>query len=835
MIYQLGKKLSGQKSILVKAAAAVALLVLMGADQTVYGKTTEKKPLNVSGVYPHLAMYNNHGECGTGAVVPWANRLWVITYSPHMPNGSSDRLHEITPDLELIIRKESVGGTPANRMIHGESGQLNIGAYFIDEKGMVRVISPKVMPGRLTGTARHLTDPENKLYIATMEEGLYEVDVNTLDVNWLVEDGNGRKKSKLFSKIGRSKLPGYHGKGLYSGQGQLLYSNNGEHGGKALRDPTTVSGALAKWDGKKKDWSLILREQFTEITGPSGIKPSADNVNDPIWAMGWDHGSVILRLLEDEKWSTYRLPKSSFSYDGAHGWNTEWPRIREIGTGNELLATMHGTFWNFPKTFSRENSAGIKPRSSYLKVVGDFARWGDYVVLGCDDSAQKEFLNTRTIKNAEAAPLASNSNLWFVKPERLNNLGPALGSGSAWLNEKVKRHQVSDSYLFSGYDRRMLHLSHSSKKAVTFTLEIDVKGNNEWRRLTKLTVPAKGYVAHIFKESDRGQWIRIKAGSSAGNVTACFSYASDDSRTARAAEIFEGLATKRTEKVLGGTMRGLDYKNRTLGFVSENNFNEEHRFYEIDAAMNFLDKPKSKFYKKVIEAKSPDINKIPVTVDGNSVLVVQDKMRWRLPIAQIKSMSGLSSARIAREVATERDLLNIAGTFFELPARNAGGFKHLRPIASHGFEIHDYSSYRGLLVMTGIDVNAKGSRIYKNKAGSAGVWAGVIDDLWEMGKPVGVGGPWSKSAVVSGKPSDAYLMYGYQDKRVEITTGKNCVVKIQVDPTGNGEWHTYKSINCKKNVVQNLVFPDGFNAHWVRLVASEDTKATATFYYNITN
>jgi hypothetical protein len=31
-----------------------------------------------SGIYPHLSYLNNEGECGTGAVVPWADRLWVI-------------------------------------------------------------------------------------------------------------------------------------------------------------------------------------------------------------------------------------------------------------------------------------------------------------------------------------------------------------------------------------------------------------------------------------------------------------------------------------------------------------------------------------------------------------------------------------------------------------------------------------------------------------------------------------------------------------------------------------------------------------------------------------
>src|SRR5947208_4019945 len=91
-------------------------------------------PLEVSGRYPHLAMFNTKGECGTGAVVPFADRLWVITYAPHEPKGSDDKLYEIEADLKRTIRPESVGGTPANRMIHTESNQLIIGPYFIDEK-----------------------------------------------------------------------------------------------------------------------------------------------------------------------------------------------------------------------------------------------------------------------------------------------------------------------------------------------------------------------------------------------------------------------------------------------------------------------------------------------------------------------------------------------------------------------------------------------------------------------------------------------------------------------------------------------------------------------------
>ncbi len=63
-----------------------------------------QQPKEISGIYPHLAMFNDEGECGTGAVVPWAGRLWVITYGPHLPFGSSDKLYEVTPELRQKTR-----------------------------------------------------------------------------------------------------------------------------------------------------------------------------------------------------------------------------------------------------------------------------------------------------------------------------------------------------------------------------------------------------------------------------------------------------------------------------------------------------------------------------------------------------------------------------------------------------------------------------------------------------------------------------------------------------------------------------------------------------------
>jgi len=84
-----------------------------------------------------------------------------------------------------------------------------------------------------------------------------------------------------------------------------------------------------------------------------------------------------------------------------------------VGTEShpDYLMTMHGMFWDFPGTFSAGNSRGIRPRSAYLKVIGDYTRWNQGLVFGADDSAQREFLNKRGVKGGIEGPGQSNSNL----------------------------------------------------------------------------------------------------------------------------------------------------------------------------------------------------------------------------------------------------------------------------------------------------------------------------------------------------------------------------------------------------------------------------------------
>jgi len=783
-----------------------------------------------SGIYPHLAYYNNQGECGTGAVVPWAARLWVVTYSPHKPMGSDDKLYEIDEDLNIIARPESVGGTPANRMIHRESQQLFIGPYVIDRRRNVRVIEPRTMPGRLTGNARHLTDPAGKIYYATMEEGFYEVDVRSLAVRELYPDGN------RTGDVAGALLPGCHGKGLYSGQGRLIYANNGRRGAIALKDPDIRSGCLAEWDGK--DWHVVRQNQFCDVTGPGGIYGNENPETDPIWSIGWDRRSLILMLRDEGTWHSFRLPKASHCYDGAHGWNTEWPRIREIGPG-ELLMTMHGMFWRFPRSFSAGNTAGIRPRSTHLMVIGDFCRWKDRVVVGCDVTARSEFLNKRRAKGNLAGPGQSQSNIRFLRPEQLDRFGPAIGRGAVWLDDAVEAHQASEAFLFAGFDRRGVHLAHNNDTAVEFTFEVDTDGKGRWTPLRKVTVPASGYSWIEFARSQKARWIRVRLDRACDKATAYFEYSNEDARTHRSSDIFDGLAGPGCRSGSGGLIRARGAGLRTLHFAAVRASNgkvEELGYYEISPDMQLKRVNDEQAYKWL--KANAAVPKGIIKAERSSVLYVDDDgRRYRLPRGDdsFDREGPLGPERIDREVCTERDLFNCHGTFYELPARNAGGFAKIRPVATHNRHITDYCSWRGMLVLAGIadDAPAANSHIIRSDDGRCALWFGAVDDLWELGKPRGRGGPWKDTAVKAGEPSDAYLMTGYDHKTVTLRhEGESTVaIRLEVDIDGNGNWKVYKSFDVPPGRTLTHRFAEAFSAYWVRAVASSDVTATVQFVY----
>lgn len=651
---------------------------------------------NVSGIYPHLAQFNQEGECGTGAVVAWAGKLWTISYGPHLPFGSSDRLYEINPDLTRTIRPESVGGTHANRMIHRESNQLFIGSHVIDSKGQVRTIDPSKMPGRLTGMARSITDPANKILYATMEEGFYEVDVHSLEVKTLFKDGNQLRKEGSAT-YESDLLPGVHGKGFYSGQGVYVYSNNGEAGPKAKVDPTILAGSLAEWDGK--NWKVIRRMQFVEVTGPGGIYGNEHPETDPIWVTGWDNRSAMVGVRSEGKWTFYRLPKASNSYDGAHGWNTEWPRIRNIGdaTSNDYLMTLHGMFWRLPDTFSSKNSSGIRPRSSYLKIIGDVERWNNQLVFGSDDATKSEFLSNRPEKGGIPGAGQSQSNLWFTDLTLPDQNGPIDAYGSIFLKDSIKTDMPSEPFLFSGWKNRIAWIKNHGSSPITLNLEVDEKGNGTWKSKKEITLKPFSDLHFAFSSDEMGEWIRVKP-STEGLVSFSLAYSDPKNKNLSAPEIFEGFPSVNQNRAVGASLFALG-QTRVLGILSENG-----KYYEMDSMLTIRTIENDSLRNWMSNKMA--IPKPLITQHGRSFLVTDTGgRRWRLPLGDsvYTALMEQQKIRLVREVMTERDLLHLGGTFYELPAENADGYAKIKPISSHHFILNDFASYRGMLVISGAD------------------------------------------------------------------------------------------------------------------------------------
>ncbi len=762
-------------------------------------------PEVVCGIYPSLAMYNLEGECGTGAVVPWAGSLWAVTYGPHCPIGGTDKLYQITDDMRQVIRPESVGGTHANRMIHRESGQAFLGLYLVDKDAKVRTVPLWKLPGRLTGVARHITDPANKIYVTDMEEALYELNVNTLESTVHIRDGfndgafvrmfRNRKKDppQGWKDAEYSNLFGYHGKGTCSGFGKVFYSNNGVHSNEAMRNPLVPAGALAEWSPSDKQWTLIRTNQFTEITTRDGVWGNEHPGKNVIWAMGWDAKSVILAITADgKKWIDYRLPKGSHSYDGAHGWNTEWPRIREIGEGDRLLATMHGTFWKFPASFAPDNAAGIRPRSNYLKVIGDFCHWKGKVVLGCDDSAKSEFLNKRKVKGRIKGAAVSHSNLQFHDPGELDRMGPPIGHAFVWNRETVKAGAVSDCYLLAGYDFKWVWVSSGE-----YDYEIDREGNGKW--VAGGTVKEGGNDLSAVK----GEWIRFIAKQDAPKLSLTIEYRCDDHRTGEIGVKWKTIALGKGEKAIMHA-NAVDPYSLSLAASAD-------KGYRIDAQLKLSEFPKA---AAAVNGAAPLV-KDALSYEASSVLYVDDGgKRWRLPYGTQKRES-FAGGRVCREICTERDHFNAAGIYYELPAINANGFAGLRPVTTHNLPIHDYCSWRGLFVYS--------------LPGEVRMMS--VDSMWNMGKVRGFGGPWLKTDVAAGVPSDPYLLNGFDRKRMTLESTAAATFTVEVNVDGWGTWVKFASYKLEPGKSMTLDLPRAFSGYWLRVVSDAETSATAQFVY----
>jgi hypothetical protein len=435
------------------------------------------QPTQIKGVFPSMSVKSDHRlrtEAGIGALMPWADKLWVVGYVAHI-NGSGPGLYSVSEDMTMTKHTLSYTGTYANRFIHNASHQAFIGPYAIDTVGTVRLIQD-LKTHRLTATFEHLFHPDSLVYFLTMEGLLFETHVYTLQSKQIAnvaEELQIRKEAYLHFKSG------------FSQHGKVVVANNSYYEDDYLGK--TADGRLGEWDGKK--WTIVDRNPYVEVSGKHWYSPYYGSV---IYATGWDRASVILKFYKNGIWKTYRLPKASYAYD--HAWNTEWMRIREAQTERYLM-DVHGIFYELPTLTYNSNIMGIRPIANHLRLVPDFCFWRGMFVMAGDQ-------NDRSNGQPQ-------SGLWFGNIDELWQMGKPKGWGGPWYESEVKAYEVSDPFLMTGFDKKSLHITHNANREIVFKVEVDFLGNNTWQTYRNIKVGANGYEHYEFPDGFSAQWVRF--------------------------------------------------------------------------------------------------------------------------------------------------------------------------------------------------------------------------------------------------------------------------------------------------------------------------------------
>lgn len=112
---------------------------------------------------------------------------------------------------------------------------------------------------------------------------------------------------------------------------------------------------------------------------------------------------------------------------------------------------------------------------------------------------------------------------WFGSIDEIWQFGKPQGWGGPWWKENVKAGDVSDPFLMTGFDKKVVHIGHDADKTVRFTVEVDFLGNGTWKTYENIPVDAGGYAHHVFPSGFSAHWVRVRVDTGC-RVTVYFVY-----------------------------------------------------------------------------------------------------------------------------------------------------------------------------------------------------------------------------------------------------------------------------------------------------------------------
>lgn len=276
---------------------------------------------------------------------------------------------------------------------------------------------------------------------------------------------------------------------------------------------------------------------------------------------------------------------------------------------------------------------------------------------------------------------------------------------------------------------------------MTSIYEVDEAGTNEWKVLKRVTVEPDKAANVIFMVQEKEECIQVKTDKTT-KIMLSFTYISPDLHSLQFASNVYRFSTGYRNIFVRKYEFG--NKRRSLVILANRVVDdkvEETGYCEMEYRLELIHKDDTETADFIREELA--IPHQVIFIKSGLLLIIDDgRCRWRLPLSG-KAYTLLTDQvqfRFCREVATECDLFSCMGIFYELPAEK-DGYATIRSVSIHNYRITDYAFYRGMLVLTGVNLKEgkDNELIIVSDDGKAAVWVGVIDDLWQLGKPVGKG------------------------------------------------------------------------------------------------
>lgn len=448
---------------------------------------------------------NNMSECGVGALIPWADRLYYSTYLAMPGDGAGTRIGYIDRNWadHTVLTTDSIH---AARFIHHETEQLCLGCCIIETDGTVHTISTLVNV-RVTGFCRHLVTPTTNVYAITMEGKLYDVDLVAYTATQIMD-----VKTKLSQTLVHYKACWTYA-APFASISRVLMASNVQSNATAAN-----SGALVAVDPVGDTASVKLQESCIEVCGQT--YPSNGGAT---FVIGKDARSPFLGVMMSNNTTVYkyRLPQ----WTKAQDWyiTQEWMRIRPVTT-ERFVMNAFGTWYNVSSWLAHSGATGtpetfgtpgtdypiVEPISRYVDTVTDFCVFNGKFAIGTNNMSPQNGSFPNAGQPTSAIKFGDIEDLW--------DGGKPIGKGYFWYKNSVTDGTSSDPMLIRGYDKKSVQVYNGSDSSITMT--ISIVDYSDTYTLTTLVVDAGAFGTYQFPDGCGGDWVKLTPSATLTPITA---------------------------------------------------------------------------------------------------------------------------------------------------------------------------------------------------------------------------------------------------------------------------------------------------------------------------